>query len=197
MRKFAILFVVSLLVIVAHAQDEFGGNIKSDSIVQKPANSAAFPERFKFDIGVGWGIDYGGLLGVKVTYAPIRHMAMFIAMGYYVVDIGFQAGIIGYIVPKTTSKTYRPYGKLMVGTNRGLKIHDDPDLSKAYVGLTPGIGCEMRFGKKRKHGINVDAGYTIPSRRYKDDFAYFENHLGYIITEGTYIVLSIGYHFEL
>jgi len=56
------------------------------------------------DFGLGLGLDYGGLLGLQVGFAPVKHLTLFGAVGYYILQAGWNAGIKILLFPKTTKK---------------------------------------------------------------------------------------------
>jgi hypothetical protein len=69
------------------------------------------------DIGIGFGLDYGGILGIQVGYLPVKYMTIFGAIGYYIEEVGWELGLKGLLVPKTTKKGFRPFFKFMYGVN--------------------------------------------------------------------------------
>ena len=62
-----------------------------------------------FDFGLGFGLDYGGILGVQMGVAPIKHLTFFGAVGYYMFQAGWNFGMKGLLFPKTTEYAVRPF----------------------------------------------------------------------------------------
>jgi hypothetical protein len=189
----ALIFVFS----VSYSQNDFGKNANQPTATSETTSAESSNERHKFDIGFGFGLDYGGFIGAKISYVPIKHLAVFGSAGYHLVAFGWQVGVIGYILPKTTLKKFRPYGKFMYGTNRAIMVEGDSDLDKNYMGPTFGIGIEMRFGRKVNHGLNLDLNFPIASQQFKDDLQFLKDSPKYEVTDPLPVAISIGYHFEI
>lgn len=194
MKKTNLLILILLLSTLVFSQTDFASNVKANK------GEELKPEKIElkkiFDIGFGFGLDYGGLIGVKATFIPIKHLGVFVSAGYHLVSFGWQIGATGYILPKTNLKKIRPYAKAMFGSNRAIFVEGDSDRSKNYLGFTPGVGVEFRFGIKASHGLNVDLNFPISSSVFKDDFDDLKNDPNYEITDPLPVAISLGYHFE-
>lgn len=197
MKKLTVLLSLVFITSILYSQGEFGETVKSAETTAKSAPAPKTNERNMFDVGFGFGLDYGGLIGAKVSFVPIKYLAIFVSGGYHLVAFGWQVGVTGYILPKITAKRFRPYGKFMFGTNRAILVEDNSDLSKNYLGPTFGVGIEMRFGRSAKHGLNIDLNFPISSQEFKDDLQYLKDSPMYDITDPLPIAFSIGYHFEI
>jgi hypothetical protein len=149
------------------------------------------------DAAIGVGIDYGGLIGAKATFNALPHLGIFAALGYELVDIGWNVGVLGRILPADGKRSVRPYLKAMYGANGATKVEGKSEYDKVFTGLTLGIGSEFRFGKSKKWGINAD--FNIPLRS-----ADFYSTLNKIrqdpqiesIKEPPDFSISAGFHFE-
>jgi hypothetical protein len=97
-------------------------------------------ERRWGDGGVGIGIDYGGLIGVRASFYPVSYMAIFAAGGWEVIGIGWNAGVLGRLLPADGKHGYRPYLKVMYGVNGVTKVSGKAGYDKMFYGLTTGIG---------------------------------------------------------
>ncbi len=192
--KFQLLILILFLSMVSTAQEKFASNVKANKLeVQKP--EIVELKRF-FDIGFGFGLDYGGMMGVKGTFVPIKHLGIFISAGYYIVSFGWQVGATGYILPKTNLKKIRPYGKIFFGTNRAIFVQGASQYNKSYMGLTPGAGVEFRFGAKASHGLNVDLNFPLSSAEFRKDLDDLKNNPAIDISNPSPVAISFGYHFE-
>jgi len=149
-----------------------------------------------FDLGFGLGLDYGGLIGAKATFIPIKHLGIFASIGYHLVSVGWQIGATAYILPKSNLKKIRPYAKIMYGSNRVIVVEGASQYNMNYIGFTPGIGLEFRFGAQASHGLNIDLNFPIGSSEFKDDFDALENNPMIEISNPLPIAISLGYHFE-
>lgn len=148
----------------------------------------------KFDLGLGFGLDYGGLLGAQFGYAPIKHLVLFGAVGYHMVDFGWEVGLKGLFIRKTSEKAFRPYLKVMYGSNSVITAEDTDSYDKVYLGFTIGAGAEVRFGKQKHHGFDFDLNVPIRTQEFWDDYNYMED-IGYEM-KSMPVAFSIGYHYE-
>ena len=44
------------------------------------------------DVGVGLGLDYGGIIGLQVTYIPVKYAGVIASVGYYAVNLAGKLG---------------------------------------------------------------------------------------------------------
>ncbi|RLD77426.1 MAG: hypothetical protein DRJ15_13565 [Bacteroidetes bacterium] len=150
------------------------------------------------DFGFGVGTDYGGIVGIKATFTPLKYLGFFGAAGYYKIDFGWSLGLNFYFIPKTNKNNIRPYAKVMYGTNRAIIIDGADEYDKVYAGLSPGIGCEFRFGATTSHGLNIALNFPISSSDFKNDYDAVKNDPAIQIEQDILpIAFSIGYHFEI
>jgi hypothetical protein len=161
---------------------------------QKSQNTSL--ERNKFDLGFGFGLDYGGLIGAKLSFAPIKHLTVFASGGYHMVAFGWQVGVAAYALPKVPAKKFRIYGKIMYGSNRVIIVDGASELDKNYIGFTPGIGLEFRFGKKVNNGLNADLNFPIGNQEFQDDLQFLKDSPLYEVTDPLPVAISVGYHIE-
>jgi hypothetical protein len=162
-----------------------------DSIVQK----YEFPHYT--DIGLGLGIDYGGVFGAKFTYSPVKYLGIFIAGGLQFGGFGWQIGAKGYIIPKTSKKGFRPNLKVMYGINAAIYVMDAEEYNELYMGPSLGPGLEFRFGRLKKHGLDADLNFPIRSQEYYDDWEDLKNDPNIeVLSEPLPFSISIGYHME-
>jgi len=166
--------------------------IVPDSIVQK----YDFPHYN--DFGIGLGLDYGGILGVKYTYSPIKYLGLFGAAGLQFGGLGWQVGAKGYFISKTSKHGFRPNVKVMYGVNASIYIIDDNTnavvFSENYLGFAIGPGIEIRFGRMKKKGLDVDINFPFRSDEFWDDWDQYKNSPD-AINPSSYTI-SIGFHME-
>jgi hypothetical protein len=173
------------------AEPEGRRDVVPDSIVRK----YEFPHTT--DIGLGLGLDYGGVFGAKFTYSPIKYLGIFAAGGYQVGGFGWQFGVKGYFIPKTSRKGFRPNLKVMYGINAAIYIENYDKYDKLYPGFSLGPGMEFRFGRLKKHGFDIDLNFPIRSQDYYDDYDIIKNDPNIVIeVEPLPITISMGYHME-
>ncbi|MCX6304856.1 MAG: hypothetical protein NT040_07800 [Bacteroidetes bacterium] len=154
-------------------------------------------ENHYLDLGVGLGLDYGGLLGVKVAYLPVPYVSLFVSGGYYLFGFGWNAGATWHILPSTSRYTCRPNIKIMYGVNGGTAVEGTTEYNKMFYGFTPGIGLELMFGRHKKNGLDLDVNYPIHGSDFKNQVDNMKNDPNLSsFSEPLPVTFSIGYHHE-
>lgn len=195
MKKVILLTVVSFFSFMAFGQVDFASNVKKDEVPEKKQELVEIKRTV--DVGVGLGLDYGGIIGLQLTYIPIKYLGVIASVGYYGVNFGWQIGIKGFILPKTNLKKVRPVVKFMYGTNRLIIVDGASQYNESYMGFTPGAGVELRFGAKKSHGLNIDLNIPINSSEFIDDYQALKDNPAIDITlPPSPVAVSVGYHFE-
>ncbi|MDD4603164.1 MAG: hypothetical protein PHF97_05105 [Bacteroidales bacterium] len=154
-------------------------------------------ERRWGDGGAGIGLDYGGLIGAKATFYPIPYMGVFVAGGWELVDFGWNVGFFGRLFPADGKHGLRPYLKVMYGVNGATKVNGKSGYDAIFCGVTTGVGLEIRFGKLKKNGINVDLNVPFHSPDFFDQVSRMNNDPS--VKASTSIVpiaVSVGYNVE-
>ena len=183
---------------IALGQDPVKQIPKDTTVTILPAHKIPLkPEHRWGDAGVGFGIDYGGLVGAKVTFYPIPFMGIFAAGGWEFVGIGWNVGCLGRLIPANGTHSARPYFKVMYGVNAATTVSGISRYDKMFYGVTVGFGIETRFGKFKKGGINIDLNLPFRSPDYFDMVNRMKNDPMVKMTSSTIpITLSIGYNVE-
>ncbi|PLW95941.1 MAG: hypothetical protein C0591_10055 [Marinilabiliales bacterium] len=195
MKKIGLLIFIFLFTILAFGQVDFASNVKKNEVEEK--KQPLLEIKRTVDVGAGFGLDYGGIIGLQVTYIPIKYAGVITSIGYYAVNLGWQIGVKGFILPKTNLKKVRPTVKFMYGTNRLIIVDGASQFNKSYLGFTPGAGVEFRFGAKKTHGLNLDVNIPINSSEFNEDYqALIDNPAIDITAPPSPIAISVGYHFE-
>jgi len=168
---------------------------KSDTLVQTKKVSKV--ERRWGDGGIGVGLDYGGLIGAKATFNPIPYMGIFVAGGWDLVDLGWNVGCLGRLIPADGKHIARPYLKAMYGVNGVTKVSGKSGYDKIFFGITVGAGSEIRFGKKKRNGLNIDLNVPFRSPEFYDQINRMKNDPEIKMTNSPLpIAVSIGYHID-
>ena len=155
------------------------------------------PERRWGDAGIGLGLDYGGLVGVKGTFYPIKYMGIFASVGWEIVGVGWNAGILGRLLPADGTRGARPYLKVMYGANAVTKVSGMSGYDKIFYGFTIGVGLETRFGRKRASGLNLDLNVPLRTPDYFEQVNNMKNNPKITMNNSTIpITISIGYNVE-
>ena len=190
-KKFSsMLVLIVLLCPSVFSQDQIP--VRDERISKPPVEAV-----HKLDLGVGFGIDYGGLLGIQFGFAPIQHLTVFASGGYYVLGFGWQVGLKGLFIPKTSKHILRPYLKATYGTHSAILVDGTTEYDKIYTGFTIGAGLELRFGKQKKNGFDFDLNVPLRTIDYWDDFNTLKHDPDYEVTqEPLPVAFSIGFHHE-
>ena len=189
------IFIATLLLLLSLTF--FGQDTTNLLTPQKAASLLSQPERRWGDFGLGLGLDYGGLIGVKASFYPIPYMAVFASGGWEIVALGWNVGVLGRLFPAGGVKHVRPYVKVMYGVNAAIKVEGWSAYDELYYGVTPGIGMEARFGKMRRSGLNADLNFPIRDGSYFNDLNEIRNNPQIEMKSTPLpITVSIGYHFE-
>lgn len=188
-----ILLIACLLVICGNLYAQADSiPVRNEQFVRPPAVT-----RHTVDLGFGIGIDYGGLLGIQLGYAPIKYLTLFASGGYYILGFGWQVGAKGLVLPKTTKNIFRPLFKVMYGTHAIIIVDGASEYDKIYTGFTAGIGVELRFGKKKQNGFDLDFNFPMKTADYWEDWNAVKNDPRLeIIQEPGAVTFSIGFHHE-
>lgn len=161
-----------------------------------PENNKPIKNGLHADFGLGIGLDYGGLFGVKFTILPIEYLSLFCSFGYQFISPGVNFGVQIHIIPYNSENAVRPHLKTMYGTNSIIIMNGAPQLNKTYMGFTPGVGVEFRFGHEKRKGFDVDLCMPIRSDEFNTDFNQIKNNPIYTISSPTLLTISVGYHSE-
>jgi len=180
---------------IVNAQDQI--KLVTKDTVITPVKTASKAERRWGDGGIGIGIDYGGLFGVKATFYPIKYMGVFVAGGWELIGIGWNVGCLGRFVPADGQHGVRPYLKVMYGVNAMMRVTGKSGYDKMFYGVTAGIGLETRFGKTKKSGINLDLNVPFRSPEYFSQLNQLKNDPEVKLNNTPLpITISIGYNVE-
>ncbi len=116
-------------------------------------------------LGVGYGLPYGGILGVGVDMYVFEKLALSLGFGSFVNSAGFEAGL-KYQLGNMQSQ-WRPEAILLYGTNGILPSDDVISQTEVYNGISAGLGTQAMFGKKRQHGLDAGVTYVVTSGLYQ------------------------------
>jgi hypothetical protein len=146
----------------------------------------------KQNIGIGLGLDYGGVIGFRYTYMVAPKFGMFGSLGYVLVGPGFNFGATYKFSP---DKKVTPTLGAMYGYNAAIKVVGASEFDKIYYGPSFSFGVEVKTRRNEKNFWNFELVLPIRSSEYKDDMDALLNNPDIDISEGMPIAFSIGYHF--
>ena len=122
------------------------------------------------DIGIGAGIDYGGF-GIQANQF-IGPICLTGGYGYNKVYFLPFGGVKYYIPLDKYDIIFAPYIKVIYGYNAVIIIKNGP--KDFYSGFTPGVGTDIRFGKKKSFGFNFDINVPIRTKKYIRDKDFYK-----------------------
>jgi hypothetical protein len=147
-----------------------------------------------FDIGVGYGLNYG-CVGLRTAYLPISYFSIEGFIGYTREEVTGGFGLSIYPISKFFKNKYRPAIRAFYGYNSMYVISDDPTLSRTFFGINFAIGNEFLLVANKPYKLNIDL--IIPIRTSESvDYLDILKDNGYYFNNLFPIGLSIGLHFE-
>lgn len=145
----------------------------------------------KMNIGLGIGLDYGGI-GGRVTFLPLQRLAVFGGIGYALVDFGYNVGTQFRFAP---DRTVCPTVGLMYGYNGVIKVQGATRYDKVYYGPSVSGGIEIHFGG-RDNFMNIELVVPFRSKEFQDDWDHIKQQSNISVeSDPLPIAFSIGYHF--
>lgn len=103
MKKIFCLFTIVMCAAACFAQS-------ANNLLDQPA---------KANLGIGLGLDYGGLIGARFTYMAIPKFGLFGSVGYVLVGPGFNFGATYKFM---SDKRVIPTLGAMYGYNAAIKV---------------------------------------------------------------------------
>ena len=149
------------------------------------------------DLGIGLGLDYGGILGAKIAYIfPFPYISVFGSIGAQALGMGWNVGTTFHVMPENDKSVFRLNFKIMYGINRFTMVAGASEYNKMFAGWTPGAGLEFMFGRKKANGFDIDINYPIGSTGFNDQVNKMkaDPRIGKMTMSS--VALSIGYHHE-
>jgi hypothetical protein len=142
-----------------------------------------------FNLGVGVGLDYGGV-GIKIPMISFTPWAqLFGGLGYNGAGAGFNSGVLIRSSPQRQISTY---ATAMYGYNAVLiteSVGGGQRTERTYYG--PSFGCGIEF-RNKPEGNFFTFGLLFPIRSEKFNDA---SRLVKSVRRPGEVMLSVGYHF--
>lgn len=146
-----------------------------------------------FNLGLGTGVDYGGIIGARLSGFPIKYFGAFVAGGYNLHKIAYNFGGVVRILP---DKKVCPVLMGMYGYNAVIVVQGASQYNETYYGPSFGGGIELHFGNRENY-MNIELLVPIRPQEFYDDLDALKQNPTIEISEPAPISLSIGYHFRL
>jgi len=112
-------------------------------------------------LGLGAGLDYGGILGGKIEYLPIKNLGLYGGLGYNLLSLGWNVGATYKILPE---KKVSPNLMLFYGYNAVSQVKGAPEYEMTSYGVTVGANLDIKLGAK---GNKLSVGLFVPIRTQK------------------------------
>jgi len=145
----------------------FAGNFAfSQSDEQEVVEKQKKADDPKIYFGVGMGLDYGGLIGIKVEYLPIKHLGIFGGVGINLMPMGWNAGLTFKILP---DKRVSPNLMAFYGYNGVVKIINASQYDMTSYGVSFGVNVDVKIRRSK-----LSFGICLPIRSSKFQAHYSE-----------------------
>ncbi len=185
MKRKMILLSMSMCTIVTAA-------LAQDRLMQR-GRSDGQDEFKRAYIGMGLGMDYGGL-GFNAEFVPIKYLGIFAAGGYNFNGLGFNGGVSFKALPdcKITPTVIGMYGY-----NAVIVVAGATKYNKTYFGPSVGIGGELKVGR-RDNKLKAAIFYPFRNSTFEKDYDAVKADPSIQMNgEMLPITYSIGFHFAL
>ncbi|RQO31613.1 hypothetical protein DBR32_06575 [Taibaiella sp. KBW10] len=148
----------------------------------------------KLFVGPGIGITYGGIVGIKAEFLPIKQLGIFAGGGYYLVNPGYNVGASFKILPDAR---FCPLVYGMYGCNSAINMEGNKSYNKVYSGFSTGIGADLRVGKN-SNKLFFGLQYGFWNSKFNEDFGRIKADPRFHVTaEPAHIGLNFGFNFAL
>jgi len=145
----------------------------------------------KVNIGLGMGLDYGGI-GGRLTFVPAKNLALFGSLGYNFLEAGYNVGATFRMLPE---KRVCPTLSAMYGYNAVIVIENADKYSKTYYGPSFSFGLEVKSRNKPNNFWNVELLVPLRSSEYHNDIDEIKDNDNIELkSEPLPIAISFGYH---
>jgi hypothetical protein len=144
----------------------------------------------RLNIGVGFGLDYGGF-GTRIGFMPHERIGIFAGLGYNLDGLGYNVGAQFHF---PSEKLVSWYLTGMYGYNTVLVVTGDIEKEKTYYGPSAGVGVQLKTRNERSFW-NFELLVPFRDSEFQDDIDALDN-LGADVTEPLPIAFSVGYHWR-
>lgn len=173
---------------VSSNSDSIKSNLQNPYLPKKKTTKPIYP---KASIGSGMGLDYGGVIGGRLTVLPIQNASFFLGFGYNLLNIGLNIGGILRIAP---NQVVCPHIGGMYGYNSVIIVKGASNYNETYYGASLSFGLEFRT-KKLKNYISIAVIIPFRSENFEKDLRLLRQNPNIIINnEPSEALFSIGYH---
>lgn len=167
---------------------KFNTNLPIDTITKSKENNSKAPKNYDMNsIGIGLGIDYGGI-GINLQAYLIKHIGVFGGFGFAGYKPSYNAGLKLRFNPEPENSNWVPYFTAMYGYNTVYIVKNASNYNRIFFGPSVGFGVDIKSTKNKSSFWSVQLIYPIRSKEAVDYQNYLKQNS--ILLP---ITLSIGY----
>ncbi len=168
--------------------------ISGSALCQYVENYKVEPQGTIVKFGVGIGLDFGGLIGGRLTFTPVPKLGIFGALGYNLHKASYNTGLTYKFRP---DKRVSPYVNAMYGYNAVIIVDGADQYNKTYYGFSLGGGIELN-GKRTKNYWSFGMNFSLKPKEYFDDMDMLRNNPSIDMgVDPLPVTISVGYHFNI
>lgn len=154
------------------------------------------PEMFfdKVAIGLGVGLDLGGIGANVLVYPGRKNLGLFAGGGYAIAGAGFNAGIKFRIKFNKDFAVAVPYVLAMYGHNAAIKVNNAESYNRVFYGPSFGLGMDIRSKPSGKRYVSLSFIVPVRNSDVYDYINYLRSNSPVVYKNQLMpVVLSIGY----
>lgn len=148
-------------------------------------------EESQANLGFGLGISYGGI-GARMSFLPVKHLALFAAAGYNLDGFGYNVGAEARLLP---GKRVVPVLMAMYGYNAVIVVQGAEYHNNTYYGPTVGGGVEIH-SRNGQNFVAIELLAPFRSQDFHDHLNILKNDPNIEITGPWPVAFSFGYHMK-
>lgn len=149
----------------------------------------------KFTLGLGVGLDYGGV-GASAVYYPHKSVGVFGSAGYAIEGIGYNAGIKLRNLP-AERKTAVPFFTAMYGYHTVVSVKNTPQYSGFAYGFTLGGGVDVYLSKRSNNYLSAAVLVPLRQQRVINRIHFLQNQQREDSPNLWPVMFSVGYKIPL
>jgi len=162
-----------------------------NSLAQTPFQASTPVDQVS--IGIGAGLDYGGI-GGNLNYYPTKSIGLFGGLGYAIAGVGFNGGLKFRYIPKKPEARVRPYGLAMYGYNAGIAVLNASQHNKLFYGPSFGAGMDIHRSPQKRGYWSISIFVPVRKPEVNDYIDSLINNFGVSYQNTLFpVAVSIGY----
>ncbi len=151
----------------------------------------------KTSLGIGIGLDYGGI-GGNLLYYPHKNVGVFAGVGHALAGLGYNIGVKARLLPS------KPGGKIawhlmaMYGYNAAVYVQGGTQYNKLFYGPSFALGFDHKKSPEKRGYWSLDIILPIRSSEVQDYFDDLKENHNVEFKNGLFpIGISFGYRIVL